>query len=131
MITGLILSRQDEVRIPVISGTSITETDINGLSDIDGTLEILYLMRQEIFIAEGRRMMDLGIKWPVPEREVENNTAINAGDPATVAVVPDFLPASEMDAFTMDETTMEVVITHNINRILVQNKDSDLVLPFF
>ena len=128
---GLVLSRRDEVRIPVISGTSITEADINALADVDSALETVYLMRQEIFIAEGRRMIDLGIKWPVPEREVENNVAINPGDPATVAVVPDFLPATEMDAFSMDETTMEVVITHNLNRILVQNKGSNLVLPFF
>ena len=130
-VAGLVISRRDEVRIPVISGTSISEADINALADVDSALETLYLMRQEIFIAEGRRMMDLGIKWPVPEREIENNVAINPGDPATIAIVPDFLPANEMDAFTMDETTREVVITHNLNRVLVQNRASSLVLPFF
>lgn len=127
----LVVSRREEVEIPVVSGTSVIEAQIDALSSIDEGLETVYLMRQEIFIAEGRRMGDLGIKWPVPQREIENNPNINEGDPATQAVVPPFLPASEMDAFTMDEATREVVILHNLNRLLVQNKSSEHVLPFF
>ncbi len=128
---GLVISRREEEEIPVISGTSVTEAHIDALSTIDEGLEAVYLMRQEIFIAEGRRMVDLGIKWPVPQREIENNTNINEGDPATQAVVPPFLPAGEMDAFTMNEATREVVILHNLNQLLVQNKSSEHVLPFF
>jgi hypothetical protein len=76
-------------------------------------------------------MVDLGITWPVPKDEVTSNGNINEGDPATLAVIPNFLPAGEMDAFEMDDTTMEVVITHNLNRILVENKASTLVMPLF
>lgn len=128
---GLVISRREEEEIPVVSGTSVTEGQIDALSGIDEGLETVYLMRQEIFIAEGRRMVDLGIKWPVPQREIESNPNINEGDPATQAVVPPFLPTGEMDAFTMDEATKEVVILHNLNRLLVQNKSTDYVLPFF
>ncbi len=131
MRPGLVISRVDEVDIPTISGTSATEAIIDGATTQDELLELIYLMRQEIFIAEGRRMIDLGIKWPVPEDEATSNSNITEGDPATIAVIPDFLPATEMDAFTMDDTSREVVIVHNLNRILVQNKDSELVLPFF
>ncbi len=76
-------------------------------------------------------MTDLGIKWPVPRDEATSNGNINEGDPATIAQIPDFLPATEMDAFDMDETTKEAVILHNLNKLLVQNKSSELVLPFY
>ena len=131
MISGLVISRVEEVEIPTISGTSVTDAQIDAATSQDAMLELIYLIRQEVFIAEGRRMIDLGIKWPVPEDEATSNSNINDGDPATIAVIPDFLPATEMDAFTMDDATREVVITHNLNRILVQNKDSEYVLPFF
>ena len=131
MIDGLVISRVEEIEIPTVSGTSVTEAIIDAATTQDAMLELIYLMRQEIFIAEGRRMVDLGIRWPVPEDEATSNSNINAGDPATIAVIPEFLPATEMDAFTMDETSMEAVITHNLNRILVQNKTSAYVLPFF
>ncbi len=130
MRDGLVVSRTAPIQVPVISGTSVTEADIDALADLDEALELLYLLRQQIFIAEGRRMVDLGIKWPVPEREMLINPNIPEGDPATIAVVPDFLPASEMDAFTMDEAAREVTIAHNLNRVLVQNKASQWVLPF-
>ena len=130
MRAGLVVDRAEEVFYPTISGTSITTADIDALTTQDEALELIYLMRQEIFIAEGRRMTDLGIRWPVPEDEIISNSNINEGDPATVGIIPDFLPASEMDAFTMNAETGEVTITHNLNRILVQNKASDLVLPF-
>lgn len=131
MRPALVLSRTDEVRISTISGTSVTAADIDAAALQDDLLTLIYLMRQEIFIAEGRRMTDLGIKWPVPKDEVTSNGNINEGDPATEALIPAFLPAGELDAFEMDETTKEATITHNLNRILVQNKASNLVLPFF
>ena len=131
MLTGLIVDRDVEVIFPIVSGTSITSAEISAAAAQDDMLALIYLMRQEIFIAEGRRMTDLGIRWPVPQDEVTSNPNINDGDPATMAQVPAFLPASEMDAFTMDETTMEVVITHDLNRILVENKAAAEVLPFF
>ncbi len=131
MVAGLVVDRDAENEYAIVSGTSVTLDDINAVATQDELLELIYLMRQEIFLAEGRRMTDLGIRWPVPQDEITSNANINEGDPATQAVVPDFLPAAEMDAFTMDEATQEVTIMHNLNRILVLNKSSDLVLPFF
>lgn len=128
---GLVVDRAEESSFPTISGTSVTDDLIDAAATQDDMLELIYLMRQEIFIAEGRRMTDLGIKWPVPRDEATSNANINEGDPATEAQIPDFLPANEMDSFDIDETTREVTILHNLNRILVQNKASDLVMPFF
>lgn len=128
--TGLVRSRSASVPVPVISGTTLEAADVEALSSTDDALALLYLLRQEIFIAEGRRMMDLGIKWPVPQDEILVNANINDGDPATLPVVPDFLPASEMDAFTIDADARTVTILHDLNQILVANKESPLVFPF-
>ena len=77
-------------------------------------------------------MYDLGIQWPVPEVEVLNNPNISEG-PATEGVVPGFLPpGSEFDEWTsIDFEARQATLTHNLNRILVQNRASDLVVPFF
>ena len=46
-------------------------------------------------------------------------------------MIPAFLPkAFEMDGFTYDQTAKTVVIKHDVNRLLVQNKTSVDVLPF-
>jgi tetratricopeptide (TPR) repeat protein len=127
---GLLLDRSANITVPVISGTSVTADRIDALADLDEALELLYLMRQEIFIGEGRRMVDLGIKWAVPFEEILVNPNISDGDPAASGQVPDFLPAGEMDAFTVDEEARTITILHNLNRVLVENKASDLVLPF-
>ncbi|MEM7299426.1 MAG: hypothetical protein AAF391_14305, partial [Bacteroidota bacterium] len=88
---GLILDRQaGDVSVPIVSGTSLTDADVNGLVTEDDFLEALYLMRQEIFIAEGRRMTDLGIKLPVSEVEQLSNPNITSSD--IEADVPTFLP---------------------------------------
>ena len=130
--TGLVVSREERVAFPVVSGTHLTEADVDGLENEEEALEMLYLLRQEIFIAEGRRMIDLGLKWPVSEREVMSNPNINAGDPSTEGVVPDFLPpGAEIDAFTLDADQKQATMLHNLNRILAQNRTSGFVLPFF
>lgn len=128
---GLVLDRRKPalISIPYISGTSVTDEMIDNASGIDGTLELLYLMRQEIFFAEGRRAADLGIRLPVCEVEAANNPSA-AG--YTDAVIPPFIPLNQgMDDFTMDETAKEVTITYNMNRIIVENKSSEYVAPFF
>ena len=128
---GLVLDRRKPalVSIPYISGTSVTEEMIDNVSGIDGTLELLYLMRQEIFFAEGRRVADLGIRLPVCEVEAASNPSA-AG--YIDAVIPPFIPLDQgMDDFAMDEDTKEVTIKYNMNRIIVENKSSEYVAPFF
>jgi tetratricopeptide (TPR) repeat protein len=127
---GLVRSRTESVPVPVISGTTVSAADVDALDDLDDALRLLYLLRQEVFIAEGRRMMDLGVRWPVPQDEILVNENINEGDPATEPVVPAFLPADEMDAFTVDADAQTVTVLHDLNAVLVENKASPLVLPF-
>ena len=99
-------------------------------ADDDG-LYVLYLMRQEIFLAEGRRMADLGIRLPIARTEVLANPNVDEGQPYTEAQVPPFIPGEfAMDSFTYDEAAKTVVIDHDMNRVLVQNKTSPFVIPF-
>jgi len=118
--SGLVLDRTESTTVPTVSGTSVTAADITALSSADGdALETLYLMRQEIFFGEGRRIFDLGIRWPVHEIEALNNPNITAAD--RTAVVPSFLPTGpEMDAFTVSGN--EVTISFNVNRIIAQQR---------
>ncbi|MGD8780033.1 MAG: hypothetical protein PVH88_13845 [Ignavibacteria bacterium] len=131
--TGLVRTRgegSDPVSVPVVSGTSVSKEMIQELSDISDALETLYLMRQEIFIAEGRRMVDLGIKWPLADDEANNNPNAS-GSEYLQAQIPSFIPLNtEMDRFDWDKETGEVTINHNMNKILVENAGSDYVLPF-
>uniref|UniRef100_UPI00404AB418 hypothetical protein n=1 Tax=Fulvivirga sp. TaxID=1931237 RepID=UPI00404AB418 len=139
-MSGLVLSRVLDstavgatvsVTVPNISGTSVISADIAAITDLDEALEMCYLLRQHVFIAEGRRMQDLGVKWPLSQDEQLQNPNINEGDEALSGVVPSFIPGnSEMDAYSWNRTTDEVTILHNVNRILVQNKSSNLVVPF-
>lgn len=130
--TGLVAPRQEAFDVPVVSGTHVTDAILDRVDGLENLVEMLYLLRQEIFIAEGRRMVDLGLKWPVSEREVINNPNINEGDPATTGIVPDFLPpGSEIDAFTVDADAKQVTILHNLNRVIAQNRSSDRIAPFF
>lgn len=128
---GLVINRQgSNVTVPLISGTSVTNAMIDAVTTVDAALELLYLMRQEIFIAEGRRMTDLGIRLVVSEVESLANPNIKTED--TQATIPPFLEPIklELDAFTYDVAAKTVVIKHNLNRLLVQNKTSPFVLPF-
>ena len=128
---GLVLDRQAPhlISIPYISGTSVTETMIDEASGIDETLELVYLMRQEIFFAEGRRVADLGIRMPVCEVEAANTPS--AAD-YLEALIPSFIPLNQgMDDFVMDENAKEVVIRYNMNKVIVENKSSEYVAPFF
>ena len=77
--SGLILNRVGAFDVPVVvavpsvSGTSVTSEMIQALSTADEALELLYLMRQEILIAEGRRMFDLGMRFPCNTDEIDLN----------------------------------------------------------
>ena len=111
----------------IVSGTSVDEAMITVAVTVDAALELLYLMRQEIFIAEGIRMADLGIKWPVHENEAKFNPAVTAED--RQPFIPPYLP-SPVSCFEVDEAAKEVTILINFNRVLVANKTSDAVVPF-
>ncbi|MBR5728543.1 MAG: hypothetical protein IKX39_07850 [Muribaculaceae bacterium] len=127
---GLIIDRRPPmlIDIPYISGTSVTQAMIDALADHDSALELLYLMRQEIFFAEGRRPADLGIRLPLCE--VEAAHASNGAE-YTQAWIPSFIPLNGgMDDFTIDEQAMTVTIAHNMNRVIVDNARTADVAPF-
>lgn len=131
--TGLVLDRQaGNVDIPSVSGTSLTQNDINNMTNDDASLELLYRTRQEVFIAEGLRFVDMGVKLVIHQNEFLQNPNINDGDPGTIAVVPSFIDAvkDDLDGFTYDETSETATTTINLNEILVSNKTSSEVLPF-
>ena len=127
---GLIIDRRPPflISIPYISGTSVTQAMIDGLNNHDSALELVYLMRQEIFFAEGRRPADLGIRLPLCEVEAAN--ASNASE-FTNAWIPQFVPNNYgLDEFKIDETAKTVTIAHNMNREIVKNAHSADVAPF-
>lgn len=127
---GLIIDRRPPmlIDIPYISGTSVTQAMIDALDNHNSALELLYLMRQEIFFAEGRRPADLGIRLPLCE--VEAAHASN-GTEYTQAWIPSFIPLNGgMDDFTIDQQAMTVTIAHNMNRVIVDNARSADVAPF-
>ncbi len=128
---GLVIDRQlggADVTVPAISGTSIVQTDIDALTDQLVALEMVYLMRQEIFIAEGRRFVDLGIKIPISENEQLLNPSVTATH--ILSSIPSFIP-TDMDAFSFDTGANQVTITHNMNAVLVTNRADASVVPFF
>ena len=129
---GFVLTRSlPTVRVATVSGTSVTNARIDAITTADDALYVLYLMRQEIFIGEGRRMADLGIRLPVAQTEIIANPNTKAGEAYTLSLVPSFIPKGfDMDAFTYDQTAKTVVIKFDMNAILVQNKASTAVLPF-
>lgn len=127
---GLVLYRKKPhlVDIPYVSGTSVSEKMIAQCDTQDDLLKLLYLMRQEIFFGEGRRAADLGIRLPLCEVEAAN---AQAGDYIN-AQIPSFIPLNQdMDAFTMDKQNMTVVMKYDMNKVIVENKNSEYVAPFF
>lgn len=132
-VSGLILDRQDGlVQVPVVSGTSVTAQDIDNAATEDELLETIYLMRQEIFISEGRRVVDLGIRYPVSEQEMTGNNNIDSNSPYLQAQIPDFIPLGmQMDDFSVNEAQGILTIDVNMNRVLVQNKTNDAILPLW
>ncbi|MDE0536976.1 hypothetical protein OU788_12250, partial [Tenacibaculum sp. L6] len=131
--TNLVLDRQaGNVDIPSISGTSLTVGEIDALANEDDSLELLYRTRQEVFIAEGIRLADMGVKLVIFEEEIGLNPNINDGDPGTTPTIPSFINSviSDLDSFTYDPVAKTATTTIDLNKILVQNKTSNEVLPF-
>lgn len=132
LVSGLVLFRRGpQVRIPTVSGTSVTATRIDQVGTLDDAYYVLYLMRQEVFLAEGRRMADIGIRFPMPLAEAQANGNVGIDAAQLTAVIPSFLPDDTgMDAFVLDAAARTVEIRHDVNAILVANRTSPLIMPF-
>ncbi|TYP92315.1 hypothetical protein BC792_11790 [Sphingobacterium allocomposti] len=127
---GLVRDRsKGDIPAYKVSGTHVTSRDIDAVRTQDDALYLIYLMRQEIFIAEGRRMTDLGIRFPISQREqLSNNHVTNEH---INAIIPDFIPGNRgMDDFVYDKSSATVTMRHDMNKVLVQNKTSPYVMPF-
>jgi hypothetical protein len=119
----------------IISGSSLNPDSVEALpnGDPDAIWHAFWLARQEILFLEGRRMADLGIRFPIMKREYEANPNINLGDPGTGVLVPSYIPPSRnMDLYDpaspYDDgevlTTTFITIDFDMNKILVQNNVS-------
>lgn len=131
MRAGLVLDRNEgDVTVPIVSGTSVTEAMVDAVGTEDEALELLYLMRQEIFFSEGRRMTDMGIKLVVSEVERLANSNITDSD--ITPNIPSYIDAikTELDAIDYDAAAGTCTITHNVNAIIVANKSDKDVAPF-
>ncbi|WP_209330297.1 hypothetical protein [Lunatimonas salinarum] len=132
--SGLVLDRKTgDITVPTISGTSVTSQLIEEALDSEETaLELVYLLRQEIFIGEGRRLADMGVRLVISEIEYLANENIDEDHPGTVPVIPPFIQSinTEIDAFTYDVEAGTAIITHNINRIISTNRNNEWVAPF-
>jgi len=129
-VSGLVLNRPGLVDVPTVSGTHITAGDVNNASDAELT-RLLYLLRQEILLLEGRRLHDLGIRLPMMLREIDTNPNISLGDTGTVVAVPGYIPSdNEMDRYApvvlyddngnLVET--QVTILHDMNRVVAEQR---------
>lgn len=128
---GYVLDRQKgKILVSKVSGTKVTKEEIDAISSMDELLYTIYLLRQEIFISEGRRLADLGIKYPISQIEEGNNPNVSAE--YTKALIPSFIPAkAEMDNFTTNRTTGTVTMKYDMNRVLVTHKSSPYIMPLF
>jgi len=126
---GFILNRQaGNITVKRVSGTSVTAAAIDAATTTDDLIYQLCLLRQEIFISEGRRMSDLGIRFPVSQVEMQNN--INVKTEHTLAFIPSYIPGTlGMDDFTYDRTAGVVTMDYDMNRVLVLNKTAPGILP--
>lgn len=128
--SGLVLSRTSgTVDIPSVSGTSYDAAMVGTLTG-DDMLEAIYNIRQEVFIAEGIRMMDMGLTLVVSQNESLLNDNVSAGD--TEADIPAFLAgiAGQIDAITYDPAARTCTIDNDITALIVANKATDYVCPF-
>ncbi len=131
--TGLVLDRQSgNVDIPSVSGTSLTAADIAAMNDDDAGLTLLYRTRQEVFIAEGLRFVDMGVKLVIDENEILLNENINEGDTGTAPVIPSFISAvvADLDAISYDAGASTASTAIDLSAILVANKSAAEVVPF-
>lgn len=129
---GLVLDRTASTSVPTVSGTSLTQDDIDNMADDDSGLALVYRTRQEVFIAEAIRSVDMGIKLVIDENEALQNSNVSEGGLGTVPQIPGLFNdiINDIDAFTYDAMAGTVTITNDINSLLVANKTSDMIVPF-
>jgi tetratricopeptide (TPR) repeat protein len=127
--SGLVLDRQAGlISVYTVSGTSVTAAAIDAAATVDALLYLLCQIRQEVFISEGRRMTDLGIRFPVSGIEQQNNPNVTAE--FTLATIPDYIPLNKgMDDFTYDRAAGVVTVKNDMNKVLVQHKTAAGILP--
>lgn len=130
--SDLVLSRgAGTVQVPTVSATSVTREMLNAAPTPAAMLKLIYLMRQEIFVLEGRRMTDLGIRYPVALEEAQTNPNVDLNSPALQAQIPAFIPLNYgLDSFTYADGENLAVINNDLNEILVENRTSTAVVPF-
>ena len=130
---GLVLTRNEgNVEIANISGTSLTTAEISALENTEDALYLLYRTRQEIFIAEGIRMVDMGVKLVISEVEELQNSTITSGGLGTTPQIPDFIDGvrDQLDAITYEPGACEASTAIDLNQLLIANKTNEAVLPF-
>ena len=131
--SGLVLDRTANTEVAAISNTSVTDAMVDDVSNAQEAWKLYYLLRQEIFIAEGRRFATMGFKAPVPFNEAQINENIAPGSPATQGIVPEYITnalgsGETLDSFTYDEAANQATIDVNMNRVLANNRGQ--VSPF-
>lgn len=127
---GYVLNRTaGKVNAYTVSGTKVTDADIDAAATQDEMMYILYRLRQEIFMSEGRRMADLGIKFPVSQTEQLNNP--NVKEEHIQKQLPSFIPLNRgMDDFSVEAGTGIITMKYDMNKVLVQNKSAKEIFPF-
>ena len=133
-VAGLIRRRSASVvPVPTISWTSQTAATITALGALPaGTnqgqqnfehFRTLYLLRQEIFFGEGRRMSDLGIRLPVTQRQIDGNPNV-AGTAGISVVIPAWIPPTDEMKLYTGPTAGVVTMTWDMNKQLALNRAS-------
>jgi tetratricopeptide (TPR) repeat protein len=127
--SGLVLDRVEETSVPGVSGTSVTEARVNNLSSMDQAWELFYLLRQQVFIAEGRRFMTFNLKLPLPENELLLNPGVSSGSDAVTPVVPSYIAGKNLDGFELTSpSNKRATCLVNMNEVLANNRSA--VSPF-
>lgn len=134
-IPGLIRTRPGLINVYPTSFTSLRASDIDALPDNEEELvRTLFLLRQEIFFLEGRRICDLGMRLPLWRRQLDVNP-IGTGPGFDLPVIPTYIPGfaninpgtHDMDAFTVSGNIVTCGV--DMNRIIARNRAYPLRRP--
>jgi hypothetical protein len=86
----------------------------------------LYQLRQEIFFGEGRRSSDLGIRFPVSQRQLETRQ-LSLSEPGATVIVPPWIPRQQLilDSFqpqgTAAQTATAISLARDFNEVIASN----------